>query len=395
MNLFSLSLGKDGFHSLSFWRNDTNDILELRAHEALFSQRKANAPHTFKTTGNRPHTVIGELDVTPEASPEPVHHQNTQEPRVAKDQYLNPAGTLAPSDNRSSVQSNPRSSILTLIAALEQPYGPVSSAASDATLFDFDGDDGPLAESTPPQHKRKSAASSQMSKSAKATRRSGIIYIKSNGDDAYSPSNADPNASILAPQDEAPASSERSPYWSTRTVRPLVLKSGKKSSISTKTTTNSTTLSSLGSPLPGSDSHADSHVKGGLRPLSLLQDRNKSSADQTAPIPADNTTGAKVDTRSSALGKSKRQSHSKKGRVTEEAESRASKGKKDENSDVSGSLARDGSSSKKGHRKLRSLKLMRSDTTKEREKLREREILPDVVVRPPSTFIQPEWAKGW
>lgn len=394
MHLFSLSLGKDGFHSLSFWRNDTNDILELRAHEALFSQRKANAPHTFKTTGNRPHTVIGELDVTPEASPEHVHHQNTQEPRVAKDQYLNPAGTLAPSDNRSSVQSNPRSSILTLIAALEQPYGPVSSAASDATLFDFDGDDGPLAESTPPQQKRKSAASSQMSKSAKASRRSGIIYIKSNGDDAYSPSNADPDASILAPQDEAPASSERSPYWSTRTVRPLVLKSSKKSSISTKPTANSTTLSSLGSPLPDSSSHADSNVTRGLRPLSLLQDRNKSSADQAAPISADNTTGAKGDTRSSALGKSKRQSHSKKDRVTE-VESRASKGKKDENSDVSGSLARDGSSSKKGHRKLRSLKLMRSDTTKEREKLREREILPDVVVRPPSTFIQPEWAKGW
>lgn len=395
MDLVSLSLGKDGFHSLSFWRNETNDALELRAHEALFSQRKANAPHTFKSTGNRPHTVIGELDATPEASLDAVHPKIMQEPCVAKDQHLSPAGALSSSDQRSSVQSNPRSSLLTLIAALEQPYGPVSSA-SDVTLFDFEGDNGPLAESTPPQHKRKSTASSQMSKSAKASRRSGIIYIKSTDDSTYSPFNANANAHILAPQDEVPISSERSPYWSTRTVRPLVLKSGKKSSISAKNTTNSTTLSSLGSPLPEYSPHADSsHVNGGLRPLSLLQDRNKSSVDQASPITADKATAVKGDARPPALGKSRGQSHSKRDRVVEDAESRATKGKRDENSDLSGSLARDGSSSKKGHRKLRSLKLVRSDTTKEREKLREREVLPDVVVRPPSTFIQPEWAKGW
>ena len=94
---------------------------------------------------------------------------------------------------------------------------------------------------------------------------------------------------------------------------------------------------------------------GGLRPLSLLQDRDvNQSRGETKPL-----------------------SLSKRG-----------KGADSENADPSGSLGKLKSS-------LKPLKLNRSETTKERAMLRAKEVLPDVVVRPPSEYEHGVMRYGW
>lgn len=95
--------------------------------------------------------------------------------------------------------------------------------------------------------------------------------------------------------------------------------------------------------------------KAGLRPLTLLQDRGTNTAPNFTTM---------TETRASSFGKKKKQH-------------RATREIVDENSDPNVSL--------RSHcKKLKPLKLARSETSKMRGILRQTEVLPQVIVRPPS-----------
>ncbi|KAA1473418.1 hypothetical protein DENSPDRAFT_859887 [Dentipellis sp. KUC8613] len=335
-SLPSLSLGKDGVMGMATWRNEVNH--GPKGKEGL----AASAVDT------RRNTYTGQM--VP-AVQEPSKHEKLLAATAGASLARSPSGrTLGPRPSSTKLADLPtgvdtaRSSLATLIAALEQPMGrPLPSATSEVTLFDLADGSGPLAESTPPDYRRYSGASMRSNRS---NRRSSIVYKKSE-DTAPPATIRNINVSPIyehdthAPTDEnaAPSTKPNTPpgrfaQWSTRAVRPLVPKSSKKSSLSPKT--DSSSPNNVGFP------------SGGLRPLSLLQDRNGASAS-IQPL---------------SLGKKTKQ----KQPAAEDAENAApSPGKME-----------------KTRKRLRSFKLARSDTTKERAILREREVLPDVVVRPPS-----------
>ncbi|OCH86227.1 hypothetical protein OBBRIDRAFT_890636 [Obba rivulosa] len=317
-SLPSLSLGKDGLHALSTWRNDLNRAVENKL-----------APYSAATTGEtrqnpRIASCGGEL------APNVAAHLNAV---TEEDELLRPKSPAA--DNRMehlAVQSaenvylapsmhtqtnTARNSLATLITALEQERLPLPSAASEITLFDFNPEeDGPLAESTPHESKTHAKPKSHHVPPVPALpaseRRSSIIYIKSNENAAPQPQPQPPRKSSLSPKNIA--------QWSSRAVRPLVPKSRSKAP-------------KIASP-----------PAGGLRPLSLLQDRD-----------------VNADVRPLAIGRKEKQKQKQK--VVN-----------DENADPNTG----------GKRGLKPLTLARSETTKQRALLRKDEVLPDVVVRPPS-----------
>lgn len=147
-----------------------------------------------------------------------------------------------------------RNSLATLITALDQELRIApSSAASDVTLFDFDTTMGPLAESTPHESKRSRPSSYQApppvpqlmtSATSKSSRRSSIIYIKSDENSPPAPKHATTAKTVS--------------QWSSRAVKPLMPK------------TKSHKIAK--------DSIAIAHESPrGLRPLSLLQEKDTNS----------------------------------------------------------------------------------------------------------------------
>ncbi|KAI0353082.1 hypothetical protein OH77DRAFT_1522848 [Trametes cingulata] len=329
-SLPSLSLGKDGLHALSTWRNDLN-----RALESKFGQVAATPSDHI----NRRNTVYGG-----ELVPNSGSHLNVV---TEDDELLRPASP-APRERPVSAQtfgpdtlelphhvengrSSSRNSLATLITALDQELRmplPPPSAASEVTLFELENFEnemeGPLASSTPHESQRTQPKSKprhvppvpKMRDGPTSSRRSSIKYIVS---DENAPES--PRIEIVKTQGQGFA------QWSARAIRPLVPKSPKSKSKGKKPATK------LASP-PG----------GGLRPLSLLQERNLNQAV--------------TETRPLALGK--------KSKTT------------DENADP------DAAVHAKGKSVLKPLRISRSETTKERAMLRKHEVLPDVVVRPPS-----------
>ena len=207
------------------------------------------------------------------------------------------------------------------------------SAASSATLFeDFEAglDSGPQAESTPHQ------SVSQKSTHRPAPpmpghRHSTIRYIK--------PQDSQDNHVVYPLESEGrvepePFTTASLTQWSSRAVRPLVPKANK-----------------LRRNPTGS--------KDGLRPLTLLQDR--------ANINANNNNISEVR----PLSLVKKQ----KSRVVHQ----------DENANMTTTTPRK-------NKNIKLLTLARSDTSKSRGILRKTEILPDVVVRPPSLTEHTEFA---
>lgn len=212
-----------------------------------------------------------------------------------------------------------------------------TSAASTVTLFeDFEAGmiSGPQAESTP--HNTVSHKTTRRQHNAPPlpiNRRSSIVYIKSeNHSTTTNPPMTESSSSSSAMSSFA--------QWSSRAVRPLMT----KNSLKLQRKISTADSSSLGSP------------REGLRPLSLLQDRDLNTAQGISPLPIGGT-------RPLTLGKKQ------KSRMAVP---------QDENADPD--------SISSGHRKnLKSLKLARSETAKMRGILRKGEMLPDVVIRPPST----------
>ncbi|EKM59746.1 uncharacterized protein PHACADRAFT_181716 [Phanerochaete carnosa HHB-10118-sp] len=211
-------------------------------------------------------------------------------------------------DVREGIRTN-RSSLVTLISALDRelkflPPSPVS----DTTLCDFDPSVDGVLSSTPQESKTQAKSRSRDTDArSKSLHRSSFVYFKT--DENVAPDTASP------------------------VVRPLVPK--------TKSTKHR-----VNKPYVDQENVTLEVEARGLRPLSLLQDREHNSAMQT--------------TKPLSLGKNSRKAQKEKADA--------------ENIRREPSLKR----------ALKPLKLVRSETTKQRAILREQEALPDVVVRPPS-----------
>lgn len=219
---------------------------------------------------------------------------------------------------------------------------PPTSAASTVTLFeDFEAglQSGPQAESTP--HNTYSQRPSRITPAppmppivTSENRRSSIVYIKS--DDHVNIMN---HASTEAPASAMSAFAQ----WSSRAVRPLMPKASKLQ----RKMSNAVPSESFAKPAPPRE---------GLRPLSLLQERNTN-------IDTANASPVIGGTRPLTLGKRQK--------------SRKTASDSDENTNPD--------STSSSNKNLKPLKLARSETSKMRGILRKSEVLPDVVVRPPST----------
>lgn len=230
-----------------------------------------------------------------------------------------------PSADAPAEVNTARNSLATLITALDQELRMPPSAASEVTLFDFNSTDydGPIAESTP--HESKTQPKPQAVPPVPQLPSDTATKRRSSIVYIKSDENTNPTASRTTPG--------RLTQWSSRAVRPLMPKSR-----SGKTQNKALPLNS--------ENVTNSAAGQGLRPLSLLQSRdtNRGSPERTHPL-----------------------SFSKK-----------SKKVVDENASPNASpdtVARKG---------LRPLTLARSETTKQRAVLRKDEVLPNVVVRPPS-----------
>ncbi|KAI0331260.1 hypothetical protein GY45DRAFT_642787 [Cubamyces sp. BRFM 1775] len=322
-SLPSLSLGKDGIHALSTWRSDLNRALESKIGQfASTPSDHSNRRNTVyggelvPNSGSHLNVVTEDDELLRPASP-------AQRQRPVSAQTFGPDTLSLPVEVHDGRASS-RNSLATLITALDQELRvplPPPSSTSEITLFDLENfeAEGPLASSTPhesqrtkPKSKSRAPPVPKMRDGPSATRRSSIKYIIS---DENAPS---------SPQIEVPTKTQGFAQWGARAIRPLVPKSPKSKSKKAK----------MASP-----------PAGGLRPLSLLQERNLNQAsNETRPLTL-----------------------SKKSKVT------------DENADPD-APARAG----KGKASLKPLKLARNETTKERALLRQQEVLPDVVVRPPS-----------
>ncbi|KAL4076429.1 hypothetical protein V8B97DRAFT_1921875 [Scleroderma yunnanense] len=321
-SLPSLGLSKD---ALQAWKSDVNRAL-------------ANKVHQYSTLplseGARRNTVWGD-----ESVPNLLAH-----PACGEQDHLQvpTSGTsLGRSISARRLGLRPevphgmdsaRTSLITLSSEKVVP----PSAASTVTLFEPECVFDPEAESTPydghknygyPYSKKYQAAAIPQPPS----RRSSIVYIKAPD------GNTRPELVTVSTDcnDNLTDSTQRT----ARAVKPLIPKSNKlqrKLSSSSDTKKNS----------PG----------GGLRPLSLLQDRdtNKDSADNVV------ASKAALGTRPLLLGKKK-----PKVKVTGS----------DENVDSTSSASK----------YLKPLQLHRSDSSRIRGLLRKDEVVPSVVIRPPSS----------
>ena len=205
--------------------------------------------------------------------------------------------------------------------------GQPASAASTVTLFEEFEAGLHQAESTPHNSVSQKPVSRHPAPPMPTTRRSSIRYIKSddNAQPVVQPIEQEPMASISETSATSPITS-----WSSRAVR-LIPKASKRNS--------------SGSTSP----------KEGLRTLTLLQDRGNivSGNNNTSPVTAEIR----------PLTLSKRQ--------------KIPKARQDENVNPGAAASR--------NKNIKALTLARSETSKMRGILRKTEVLPDVVVRPPST----------
>jgi hypothetical protein len=213
-----------------------------------------------------------------------------------------------------------RSSMTALLEQIPPP-----SASSEVTLFDPEAD-GPQAQSTPHESRVARSRSTSPAPPMPATRRSSIQYIRSDQAASGRGARRASNASRSESDSENDASG-----GATRAVRSVRPKPSRLQAVQEAAIAQAADGYSAVPSSPG----------GGIRPLSLLRDRDLNLG---ASSPSSNT-------RPLILGKKK---------VT-----RPSKA----NTENQG---------------LKALVLSRSDTTKERGLLRKTEVLPIVIVRPPS-----------
>ena len=333
-SLPSLSLGKGGIQGLSTWGKEVNNALEAPAQE------------------ERRNTVIGEQ--RPEGGLDAVHEV---------DELSRPSSPFRIQDPATA-----RSSMATLINALDNEFKLGLYGIDENISLDFDAS-GPLAHSTPHEsHKpvsRSPAPPVPKSKTTKADRRSSIVYIKSD-ENANSPSNItndNTTRKSLSP-------TKRLAAISSRAVKPLMSRNKRKTNKdeNASSTTNTTTIAAL----PGNSRDVlTASQGGGLRPLSLLQDRdvNRSAQPELSVVARDNVR---------PLDLKKKQ----KNVIGSRALANGIVAGKDEDEAIHAIRLVDGASA--NHKGLKPLKLARSETSKQRAVLRKNEVMPTVVIRPPS-----------
>ncbi|KAF9226909.1 hypothetical protein BS17DRAFT_776320 [Gyrodon lividus] len=315
-SLPSLGLGKEAVH---MWKNELN--------QALAS--KIGQYSTLPTSDiARRNTVWGD-----ESVPNLIAHPVTSDQNEAQFHAPKSGAPMGRSMSTRSLglradvphgMDSARTSVATLLPDRAVP----PSAASTVTLFEPESTFEPLAQSTPhdtqkgyPYTRKYQAAAMPQSNS----RRSSIVYVKSDENTHTEP---------VASTDRNASSSTTLAQWSSRAVKPLIPK-----------------VSQLQRKLSSSGKNAAS-PSGGLRPLSLLQERGTNK---------DGSASNFAGTRPLVLGKKKL-----KAKVTP-----------DENADPSSA-----------NKYLKPLQLRRSDSSKLRGILRKDEVLPNVVIRPPSASEQ-------
>ncbi|THV08238.1 hypothetical protein K435DRAFT_958839 [Dendrothele bispora CBS 962.96] len=341
LSLPSLGLGKDGVHSLAIWSNEIGRAFEnIGSYTAL--------PGNVDI--DRRKTVFGGESIANNLS----NLRNTPEPTL-KPTNLGRAMSTRTLGLRAEVPHGVDTARSSIVSINRLP----PSAASTATLFEELLADGPQAESTPHNtvsHKRLSEdvpplpsanAFRNSINNPRSSRRSSIVYIRSDDATTVTPPN---QVTSAAPSSSSSLSSFA--QWSSRAVRPLIQKSSKLQRKASKV-----------DPTVQAANKADS-PRSGLRPLSLLQDRDSNTYNPSA-----SSTVSVNGTRPLTLGKKQ---NSRKAMAQGTASSRT----RDENSPEQPRL-------KKQHN-LKPLNLARTDTRRMRGILREEEELPDVVVRPPS-----------
>ncbi|GLB34088.1 hypothetical protein LshimejAT787_0109720 [Lyophyllum shimeji] len=320
-SLPSLGLGKDGIHSLATWSADVRATLEVKVGQYIATPSNVEF--------GRRNTVFGG-DSVPNMIPRlnAVQEHEDRTPASKGATGLGRAMSTRSLGLRPEVPHSVDTARSSVVSAI-QP----TSAASTVTLFEEFVDDlesGPQAESTP----HNTVSSKPSSRHAappmpKQNRRSSIVYIKSDNHETPTNTPAEP-ASTSAISALA--------QWSTRAVRPLIPKASK---LQRKMSNADSSQPAAKSGSPG----------GNLRSLTLLQDRN---INTDSPVLR--------ETRPLTLGKRQKV--------------RGAAPVQDENAHPDSSVRNKG---------LKPLKLVRSDTSKMRGLLRKDEVLPDVVVRPPST----------
>jgi len=262
-----------------------------------------------------------------------------------------------------------RSSMATLINALDNEFKLSLFSIDENISLDFDAS-GPLAHSTPHEsHKpvsRSPAPSVPKPKTTKADRRSSIVYIKSD-ENALPPSDATNENTIR--KSLSPA--KRLAEISSRAVKPLMSRNKRKTNKNenASSTTNTTAIAAL---LGNGKDVLTASPGGGLRPLSLLQDRdvNRSAQPELGVVAEDSFTRP--------LDLKKKQKNVTELRVMAHGVVAG----KDENENIHAIRLVSGAAS--NHKGLKPLKLARSETSKQRAALRKNEVLPSVIVRPPS-----------
>ena len=233
---YSLSLGKDGIHALSIWKNDLNRALDSKIGQYATVDNRRNTVYGYEgelvpNSGSHLNAVSEDDELLRPASP----MAPTQQTRPVSAQTFGHDALPLPLETRSHKSSSrqSRNSLATLINALDQELRvplPPPSSASEVTLFDLEHDqfdpeaDGPLASSTPHESQRTKPKSKhavppvpQLREGASSNRRSSIRYIVS-----------DENAPESPKVEVARSGSGKSiAQWSARAIRPLVPKDRK------------------------------------------------------------------------------------------------------------------------------------------------------------------------
>ncbi|KAJ8086976.1 hypothetical protein PM082_005801 [Marasmius tenuissimus] len=351
MSLPSLGLGKDGVHSFANWANDVGRALETR-----IGQYTA-VPSSVEISARR-NTVFGGESSS--------HMRSETTGRAPVSSTLGRAMSTRTLGLRAEVPhgvDTARSSIV----SMNRDHIP-ASAASTVTLFDDFAAAGPQAESTPHNngsHKRITEeddvpplpTANQLTGTNRNSRRSSIVYIKSDENATVTPPNHVNNANATS------STSSSLAQWSSRAVRPLIPKSAKLLRKVSKASPPASSAAQDENSKPESP-------KTGLRPLSLLQARDTNADFNSNGVVE--TVVEKSNTRPLILGKKQK--------------SRGAPKAGDENANPVEPLRT------KAKHNLKPLKLARSETSKMRGILRAQEEVPNVVVRPPSTVDQYAYA---
>lgn len=335
-SLPSLSLGKGGIPGLTTWRTEVDSALEATPVQ---EQRR-----NTMVEEQRPETALDAVCEVDELS-RPPSPFCTQDPATA------------------------RSSMATLINALDNEFKLNLFGIDENVSLDFEAS-GPLAHSTPHESQKPASRSPvppvPKSKTTKANRRSSITYIKSD-ENTIPPSNAaneNTTRKSLSP-------TKRLAEISSRAVRPLMSKNKRKTNKNenASSTTNTKTIAAL---LGTDKGVSTASAGGGLRPLSLLQDRdvNRSAQPELGVVAEDSFTRP--------LDLKKKQKHVTESRTL----ANGAVAGRNESEDIHAIRLVSGAASKQ--KGLKPLKLSRSETSKQRAALRENEVVPKVVVRPPS-----------